>query len=126
MALGSILVLAMILLAVGLSMAFSGFVSGGIVYNQDKASFAFYTAEAGAKDAMMKVARNKDYNNAGYNLAVDSGNASVVVAKDTPVPGQTQISSTGVSENNTKKVQVILNVGANGNITVNSWQEVAN
>ncbi len=128
MALGSILALSAILLAIGLAMAFSGFIQGDIVFNQDKASSAFYIAEAGVKDAMQKIARNKDYNYAspGYNLIVDGGTATVIVNKDIPVGGKTEIISTGVVGNNTKKVREVLDVGVNGDVTVDTWAEMAN
>lgn len=125
-ALSSISVLAMILLAVGLTMAFSGFIESNLAFEQDKASAAFYISEAGAKDAMQKIARNKKYNNAGYTLTLDNGSANVIVSKDTPSSGQTQILSAGTSGSNTKKVKVILGVSLNGNVTINSWEELAN
>lgn len=129
MALSSILALSLILLAVGLAMALSGFVQDNIVYNQGKAAVAFYIAEAGAKDAMQKVVRNKSYENAsGYVLVLTNGSATVVVNKNTPIVNQTEILSTGVAGSNTKKIRVILNTDTdndgNGKISVFSWKEV--
>lgn len=128
MALSSVLALSIILLALGLAMAFSGFVQSDIAYNQDKAAIAFYIAEAGVKDATQKVVRNKNYNNTGYSLAVADGSANVVVSKDVPSPERTEILSTGVSGANTKKVRVVLNTDTdnddNGKITIESWEEL--
>lgn len=128
MALGSILALSAILLAIGLALAFSGFIQSDIVFNQDKASGAFYIAEAGVKDAMQKIARNKDYNyaNPGYSLTVDGGTATVIANKDIPVGGKTEIISIGVAGNNTKKIRAVVNVGVNGNISTDTWEEMAN
>lgn len=129
-ALSSILVLAMILLAAGLAMASSSFIQSSIVANQDKSTSALYVAEAGARDAMQKVARKKNYSNAGYNLAVGSGSAGIVVNKDTPSSGQTEILSTGVVGGNTKKIKVILNTDAagdgSGKVAIISWEETGN
>jgi uncharacterized protein (UPF0333 family) len=128
MALSSILVLAMILLAVGLAMASSSFIQSSIVSNQNKSISALYIAEAGAKDAMQKLTRNKNYSNTGYNLAIGNGSAGIVVSKDTPSSGQTEILSTGVVGGNTKKIKVILNTDAagdgSGKVAIISWEEV--
>lgn len=126
MALSSILALSLILLALGMAMAYSGFMQNDIVSNQDKAAAAFYAAESGAKDAMQKVVRNKNYSNAGYTLAVAGGTATVAVNKTSDI--RTEILSTGVVGVNTKKIRVMLNTDAdnngNGRITIETWEEV--
>jgi len=130
MALSSIMVLAAILLALGLAMASSGFIQSNIAFNQDKSNMAFYLAETGARDAMQRVARNKNYNNAGYTLNFTNGNANVTVNKDVPAAERTEILSAGVVGSNTKKIRVVLNTNAgndgNGKITVVSWEEAGN
>ena len=125
MALSSVLALSTILLALGLAMAYSGFIQSDIAYNQDKAAIAFYLAEAGAKDAMQKVVRNKNYSyaNPGYDLIVGSGSAKVIININ---GGQTEILSTGTVGNNTKKVRVILNVDNNGKTAIDTWEEMGN
>lgn len=130
MALSSVLALSLILLALGMAMAFSGFVQSDIAFNQDKAAVAFYIAEAGAKDAMQKVVRNKNYNNAGYTLSLANGSANVVVSKDIPAAERTEILSTGTAGANTKKIRVVLNTDTdnddNGRVTIASWEEMGN
>lgn len=137
MALSSIMVLAAILLALGLAMASSGFIQSNIVFNQGKSNSAFYLTEAGAKDAMQRVARNKNYSNAGYILNLTNGSANVVVCHNDDIitcsniaVQQTEILSTGVSGTNTKKIRAVLDINAgndgNGKITVVSWEEVGN
>lgn len=127
MALSSILALSIILLALGLAMSYSGFIQSDITYNQDKAAVAFYIAEAGVKDAIEKVVRDKNYNNAGYVLVLANGSANIAVSKDIPIVERTEILSTGVSGANTKKIRVVLNTNANsdgnGKITIESWEE---
>lgn len=134
MALSSVLALSLILLALGLAMAYSGFIQSDITYNQDKAAIAFYVAEAGAKDAMQKVVRNKNYNNAGYILAFENGSANISACHNNDIVAcsgislqQTEILSTGLAGANTKKVRVVLNTDANsdgsGKVTIESWEE---
>lgn len=127
MALSSILALSIILLALGLAMAFSGFIQSDITYNQDKAAIAFFIADAGAKDALEKVVRNKNYSNTGYTLTFADGSANIVVSKDILAIDRTEILSTGVSGENTKKVRVVLNTNTNndgnGKVTIESWEE---
>jgi len=130
MALSSVLALSIILLALGLAMAFSGFVQNNITFNQDKAAIAFYVAEAGTKDAIEKVVRNKNYNNAGYILSLAGGSANIMVNKDVPTSDRTEILSTGIAGSNTKKIRVVLNTNANndgnGKVSIASWEEVGN
>ncbi len=127
MALGSILALSAILLAIGLALAFSGFIQSDIVFNQDKANNAFYIAESGVKDAMQKIARNKNYSSGGYDLIfTGDSKTEVVVNKDIPVAGKTEIISTGVVGNNTKKIKAVVNVGVNGEVIADTWEEVTN
>lgn len=134
MALGSILVLSAILLAAGLALALSGFIQGDIVFNQDKANSAFYIADAGVKDAMQKIARKKNYEyvSPGYELIFSGDSkAIIIVNKNTPISGKTEIISTGVVGNgiiggNTKKIRAVVNVSANGEVTPDSWEELVN
>lgn len=136
-ALPSILMLSAILLIVGIAMSVSALMQNSIVYDQNEAAASSYAAESGIKDAIEKVTRNKNYDNgAGYCLVVGDGKASIVVTKDVvngvPSSGHTQIISTGTSSTNNciaagkyfKKINVILNVNGNGNVTIDSWEEL--
>lgn len=127
MALSLILALSIILLVLGMAMSFTSFTENNIVYNQDKAANAFYIAEAGARDAMQKVVRNKNFSHMGYSLAMAGGNAMIVVNKDAPAFERTEILSTAVAGLNTKKIRVILNTDAdnddNGKIAIMFWEE---
>lgn len=134
MAMSSILALSLILLALGLAMAFSGFIQSDITYNQDKAAIAFYAAEAGAKDAMEKIVRNKNYDSAGYVLDLPNSSANVAVCHNNNIivcpniiADRTEIFSTGAAGGNIKKVRVVLNTDFDGNgygkVTIESWEE---
>lgn len=129
-ALVSVLAILMILLSLGLAIAFSGYVQSDIAANQNRKARAFYAAEAGIKDATQKIARNKNYSSAGYNLQVENSNVYVIVNilsyPSQLTPGQTQIISSGKSENNAKKTAAIVDVDINGKVTVNNWEELSN
>ncbi len=130
-ALSSILILAIILLITGLAMAFSEFTQNNIVYNQNKATDAFYAAESGAKDALQKIARNKDYATANYCLALGQNSSEINVVK---LGAQTEITSKGISGSgncaasgsNYKRIKVMLDIGAGGKATIASWEELGN
>ena len=115
----------------GLAMAFSEFTQNNIVYNQNKSMEAFYAAESGAKDAMQKIARNKNYAAAIYCLATGQNSAEVNVIKSV---GQTEIISKGISGSadcaatgsNYKRIRAVLDVNAEGKITISSWEEMGN
>lgn len=129
-ALVSVLTILMILLSLGLAIAFSGYVQNDIAANQNRAAQAFYAAEAGIKDATQKITRNKNYSSAGYNLQVENSNVYVVVnilsSPSQLTPGQTQITSSGKSENNTKKIATIVDIDINGKVMFNNWEELSN
>lgn len=129
-ALVSILAILMILLSLGLAIAFSGYIQNDIAANQNRAALAFYAAEAGIKDATQKITRNKNYSSAGYNLQVENSNVYVIVNilsfPSQSAPGQTQIISSGKSENNAKKIAAIVDVDNNGKVTFNNWEELSN
>jgi len=119
-ALPVIAILSIIMLSIGLAMAFSAFTQNNITSNTNKADMAYYIAEAGIRDATMKITRNSNYNNS-YSLSINNGSASI--SFDTSVPGQTKIISIGTFDNNSKKIETILGITTNGEVTLNSWIE---
>lgn len=126
-ALPAVIALSMILLLVGLAMTFSGYIQNNIVQNQNKSILALYIADSGLKDAMQKVTRDKDYDTSvvgSYNLAVNGGEASIAITR--LGGGQTQIVSSGVFDNITKKLKTVLDVSSEGKVTINSWEELIN
>lgn len=129
-ALVSVLTILIILLSLGMAIAFSGYIQNDTAANQNRAARAFYAAEAGIKDATQKITRDKNYDSAGYNLQVENSGAYVVVTiLSSPTqltPGQTQIISAGKSENNTKKIEMIVDVDNNGKVMFNNWEELSN
>lgn len=120
-ALPSIVILSIIMLVIGIAMSFSAFTQNNISYDNYASQKAYYIAEAGIKDATMKITRNKNYNT-NYSLSINDGIASVVF--DTSVPNQIKITSVSTINNYTKKIQAVLNVTANGKVTIASWNEL--
>lgn len=130
-ALISVLMLSMIMLVLGLAMAFSKFTESDIVLNQNNSSMAFYAAESGVRDAMQKVSRNKNYESAGYCLLMENKRADITV---TGLVGQTEIISQGINGvndcasagANKKRIKAVLNIASEGKVTIASWEEIAN
>ena len=121
-ALPSIVVLSIIMLTIGIAMSFSSFTQNNISFDNYISQRACYIAEAGIKDATMKITRNKSYDT-NYSLPVNSGVADITF--DTSIPNQTKITSISTVNNYTKKIQAILNVTANGKVTILSWNELS-
>lgn len=121
-ALPTILMLASLLLAIGLAMNLTSYNKIEIIKNNENALSAFYIAEAGIKDAMEKVARNKNYS-ANYILQVNNGSANIDF-NSSPPPNQIIITSTGIFDSNTKKIRASFNVDNNGKLTPLSWEEI--
>jgi hypothetical protein len=121
-AMPAIVVLSIIMLAIGIAMSFSSYTQNNISFDNYKSQKAYYIAEAGIKDATMKITRNKNYNT-GYSLSINSGTASIVF--DESIPNQTKITSAGSINNYTKKIQATLNVTNEGKVTIMSWRELS-
>lgn len=120
-----ILALSFIILVVVVSLASLSFVEINIGTAQKKADEAFFVANAGVSDAIIRIARNKNYSSVGYNLTVGNGTANVVVQKDIPAAGQTRITSTGTVGASKRKIQVDTNVNTYGKVTIASFSELA-
>jgi hypothetical protein len=122
-ALPSILVIATVALVAGLSMASGGLAELSISQEQLRSQESFYIAESGIADALIKITRNKKFENVGYALSIGEGNATIIIQKGIPVAGQTTIFSTGSVKNGNRKIQAIVNVDNNGKVTMASWNE---
>lgn len=122
-ALPSVLVIATIALVAGLSMAGGGISELSISQEQIRSQESFYVAESGVTDALIKITRNKKFENIGYTLSIGEGNATITVQKDAPIAGQTTILSSGNVKNSNRKIQVIVDVDNNGRVAMASWDE---
>src|SRR3989344_9457916 len=78
---------------------------------------AFQVAESGIENALLRLLRNPNYT--GENdLAIGNGMVDISVTGSNPYT----ITSTGISGNFSRTIQIVVNY--NGNITITSWREV--
>lgn len=123
--------IALIVAALGTALALLAFLEGLIGFGHAKSGEAYFAAQSGAQDALMRIALNKDYprppdpDPVTYNLDVGSGTATVTVDKDNPGQGRTLINSVGTAENRKRKIEVIVSVdGTTGETRIISWKEI--
>ena len=129
--LATVVAVLLILVAVGLSMISLGIFEGFMAESQRASDEAYAAAQSGAKDAMMRVARNKNYSSAGYSLPASctlngaAACAYIVVEQNQPSVGKDRITAAGTLNNSSRKLEVILNVNStNGKITIDSQNEL--
>lgn len=77
---------------------------------------AYYVAESGMEDAILKMDRNSNYSTPGYTLSVDGGSAFVQVSGGIAT-------STGTLSNAVRKIQV-QTVYNNNILIISSWKEI--
>ncbi|HLC99578.1 MAG TPA: hypothetical protein VJC11_01295 [Patescibacteria group bacterium] len=121
-----ILVLFGLVAVVGIAIAAVSVSEGLISVTKDASDEAFVIAESGVQDALMKLARDKDFTSGGgYTLSVSGGTATITVTGS--VPGTKTITSTGTLNSKSRRIQAAVTVDANGKITfgLNWWQEIA-
>src|SRR3989344_5317240 len=76
--LATVLILMLIMVAVGLSMISSGLFEGVMSENERQSQEAHLAATGGAKDAMMRIARNKNFaTSTGYFIPSDPSDCSL-------------------------------------------------
>jgi len=140
--LAAALVMMIALIAIGISMSNSGFLEGSMSESQRESQGAYFAAQAGAKDALLKIARDKNASSTGYFLPSDPSDcalygstacAKIIIERygaasacsQTLSADQDCIISTGTFKNKLRKIEVILNVDAvNGKITIVSQKEI--
>jgi len=127
----------LILVAVGASMISSGLFEGFLADAQAGSQEAYSGAQSGVKDAMLRLARNKNFTSSGYfvpagcTLNSDTVCTKVVVentqssCSQTVSANQDCVISAGTLSSRTRTIEVLLNVNpANGKITQVSWGEI--
>lgn len=137
----SAIVMLLLIITIGFSIASSGLFEGFISEAQRQSQETYFAAETGAKDAIMKIARNKNFSSSGYFIpsspsdCVLNGSSlctRVIVEKGASSAcsqaissGQDCIIATGTYDNKARIIEVILNVHAtSGKITQVSWREI--
>lgn len=83
----------------------------------DRGNQAYYVAESGAENAVLRLLRDPSYT--GETLAVGQDSAQISVSGTNPYT----IVSRGRSGGFVKKIQVVVTF-ANGVLTVTSWKEI--
>lgn len=128
-ALPSILIITFILLVVGLILTTTSVIESTISFAQRKSVESFYLAEAGLKDALMKITRNKNYVSADDSTCVagvcelifdDNKKVEVTVTGTDPKT----ITVTGSVGSTKRKIRNIVNVDTYGKVTHQSWEEI--
>ena len=83
---------------------------------------AYYAAQSGVQDALIKLERNKDFTG-NFNLSVNATNDVYVVVSS--ISGQATISSTSTLSQINKKIQTVADINATtGLITPTSTEEL--
>lgn len=136
--LSATVIILLLLLTMGLSMVSSGLFEGSISETQRASEDALSSSQSGIKDALIQIARNKNFSSSEYYLPASctlNGNsqcAKIIVEKNSATvcsqsisSGQDCIISTGTSGTRTRKLEVILNVNTqNGKIGTSTTTEL--
>lgn len=134
--LATVLIILIIMITVGLSMVSTGVLNGLSSDAHRESEAAYFSAQAGTKDALMRLARNKNFTSAGYFMpngcALNGASicAKIIVENSQSACSQTIganqdcVISTGSSNGKTRKIETILNVNAiSGKITIVTQHE---
>lgn len=139
-ALPTVLVLGVVILAISVSLVTVSFSESFISQGSAQSSKALFYSEAGARDALVKIARNKNYTCASadcYSLpfvingcgATLDGCAKVSVSAGVGTVGDPKIiTSKGLmsASSRTINVNVILETSGDGGIATTTWSENIN
>jgi len=110
-ALPIILFISGIIIEIAIAGAFVTFFSGASIYGERLSARALAAAEAGIRDAQMKIVRNKGLGATSYSLPVGVDSTSVIVAQTVDNPNNLYIytiSSTGTALSRQKKLVATL------------------
>lgn len=137
----TIILMGVLILAIGIGILSLSFSENLISASQANASSALFYAEAGARDALIRIARNKNYSCTSadcYTIdimtngcATGNGCAKVSVGAGTGASGDPKlITAKGLMGGNTRTLQVSVyfDTSLYGQIstTTTAWQEITN
>lgn len=133
----TVIALSLLILAVGVSITAVSFTEGLLSYGQGNASAAFLYAQSGARDALIRIARSKQYACASancYAIEFASGGcasgdacAQVSVSTGAGTAGDPRIIvSRGQAQNSirTIQVEVVFDTALHGEIASTTWKEI--
>ncbi|MEK7212679.1 MAG: hypothetical protein AAB686_03300 [Patescibacteria group bacterium] len=114
-----------VLVGVSLSFLVITFITSGYGYQSSNRALA--VASGGVDDALMRLARSKDfYSLSPYNVQIGGYSASITVTSNSPIAGQTTIVSTANVAVYQRKIQAIVAVDAQtGQVHLLSWNQLA-
>ena len=123
-ALITVLSLGGLIFAISMTSAIISFWANQNIKSIRDSNKAFYAAQSGLQDALIKLERNKDYTNSGFNLSINGTNdVSVVVSF---ASNQATIISTSTLSQINKKLRTVADIhSTTGLITPTSTEELA-
>ncbi|MDO8536822.1 MAG: hypothetical protein Q7R94_01085 [bacterium] len=120
-----ILLIGGIILLIALALAFLATSFVNSAYGYAIAQRAQAVAISGANDALMQLARDKDFSSGGYSFSVGSSTATVTVTQNSPLTGQVAITSTATITFRKRTVGIVVSRNASSSqITVISWTQI--
>lgn len=125
-ALPAVLIMGGIIMQLAIVGLLLAFLYSSSSYGNRLATEALNAARAGVQDAITRVIRNKTFSSAGYTVTTNSRDATVVVTRDSPAPGQDTITATATALTRQKKIQAIIAVTTTtGQVGILSFGEVS-
>lgn len=111
-----------IMVMVGLTLAFIATSFVNSAYGFQASQRAQAVASSGIYDALMRLARDKDFSDADYSVPLGDDSASVTVTQDSPVVGQATIVSIATVSRRKRQVRAVVSRNAStSRIVVVSW-----
>jgi uncharacterized protein (UPF0333 family) len=112
-----------IVLFAGITMSFLATSFFQATYGFQIASRASAAADAGARDALLQLARNKDFAPGTYSVQLDSVTATVTVTRDSPLAGEITIFATSTVQSYEQRLRAVVSVSTStGQVDLLSWQ----
>ncbi len=121
-AISFVFIIGTIMLSIGVAVAVIAisFLNSGYGFQFSNAALA--VATAGAEDALMRLARNKDLAST-YSVPIGNYSAGVTITQNSPSSGQAKIISNATVFFQQRKIQVVVAVNSStSEISVLSWQ----
>ncbi len=134
----TILALSLVIIALATGLAALTFTEVSTVMTQQQSNKALLYAETGARDALVRIARNKNYscvtadcyslNMVANGCTTDEGCAKITVSAGTGTSLDPKIiTAKGIARTNIRKIEVrvVFDVSENGEISSTTWSELS-
>ena len=107
----------------GITMSFLATSFLEATYGFEAASRASVAAGSGIQDALLQLARNKDFNPGTYSIPLGSATTTVTITRDSPVAGKITILSTSTINRYEQRLRAIVSISTStGQVDLISWQ----